>query len=64
MNLLFQLAVFSFVGFSLLLMVGVPAALAGVGNFSWNENKTTLLTAIALWFGLVLTIGILNSFVV
>lgn len=64
MNFLFQLAVFSFVAFSLLLMVGVPAALAGVGDFSWNKNKTTLLTAMALWFVLVFTVGILNSFVV
>lgn len=68
MNLLFQFAVFSFIAFSFLLVIGVPVVLANGDSSSlgWNDtqNKTTLFTGIGLWFLLVLTVGILNSFVV
>lgn len=66
MNLLFQLAVFSFIIFSFLLVIGVPVVFADSSTLSWNDsqNKTTLFTAIAIWFLLVFAVGILNSFVV
>nr|YP_009130526.1 photosystem II protein Z [Tydemania expeditionis]CEO91056.1 photosystem II protein Z [Tydemania expeditionis] len=64
MNLLFQFAVFSFIAFSFLLVIGVPVAFAGSSSFSWNENKNTFFTGIALWFIFVFFVGILNSFVV
>lgn len=70
MNLLFQFAVFSFIAFSFLLVIGVPVVLAtaqsDAASLEWNDtqNKTTLFTGIGLWFLLVLTVGILNSFVV
>nr|YP_009519702.1 photosystem II protein Z [Udotea flabellum]AYC65700.1 photosystem II protein Z [Udotea flabellum] len=66
MNLLFQFAVFSFLAFSFLLAIGVPVVFAGdpMSTLGWNENKTTLFTAIGLWFLLVFLVGILNSFVV
>nr|AYC64343.1 photosystem II protein Z [Pseudochlorodesmis sp. HV01306a] len=68
MNLLFQLAVFSFILFSFLLVIGVPVVFAygDSSTLGWNDsqNKTTLFTAIAIWFVLVFAVGILNSFVV
>lgn len=68
MNLLFQFAVFAFVAFSFLLVIGVPVVFADSSTLGWNgsetPNKTTLLTALGLWFLLVFLVGILNSFVV
>lgn len=64
MNLFFQLAVFSFIAFSFLLLIGVPVVFADSSSLGWNENKTTLFTGIGLWFLLVFAVGILNSFVV
>ena len=70
MNLLFQFAVFSFIAFSFLLVLGVPVVLAtsqsDASSLGWNDtqNKTTLFTGIGLWLLLVLTVGIFNSFVV
>jgi len=63
MNLLFQLAVFSFIAFSFLLVIGVPVVSSSVGWTS-TQNKTTLFTGIGLWFLLVFAVGLLNSFVV
>ena len=63
MNLLFQLAVFSFIAFSFLLVISVPVVSSSVGWTS-TQNKTTLYTGIGLWFLLVFAVGILNSFVV
>ena len=68
MTTLFQFAVFAFIVFSLLLMVGVPVVFASSypEGEGWNEskNKTTLFSGIGVWFFLVFLIGILNSFVV
>ena len=70
MNLLFQFAVFSFIAFSFLLVIGVPVVFAtsqsDAASLGWDDtqNKTTLFTGIGLWFLLALTVGILNSFVV
>lgn len=67
MNFLFQLTVFSFVAFTILLVIGVPVVFAGSANF----GKNTLFTGISqlrwpigVWFLLVFAVGILNSFVV
>nr|YP_009519369.1 photosystem II protein Z [Pseudocodium devriesii]AYC65418.1 photosystem II protein Z [Pseudocodium devriesii] len=64
MNILFQFAVFSFIAFSFLLLIGVPVAFAGGSTLGWSENKPVFFTGIGLWFGLVFLVGILNSFVV
>lgn len=65
MNLLFQFAVFSFIAFSFLLVIGVPVvSFAPEGEATSTQNKTTLFTGIGLWFLLVFAVGILNSFVV
>nr|AYC64507.1 photosystem II protein Z [Pseudochlorodesmis sp. HV01306c] len=66
MNLLFQLAVFSFILFSFLLVIGVPVVFAygDSSTLGWTKNKTTLFTGVGVWFLLVFAVGILNSFVV
>nr|AYC64697.1 photosystem II protein Z [Halimeda minima] len=58
MNLLFQLTVFSFVAFTILLVIGVPVV------FSSGSDSGLLSKGIGFWFLLVFAIGILNSFVV
>ncbi len=62
MLLIFQLAVFALIVVSFLLVIGVPVALATPEG--WVENKSTVFSGIGLWFLLVFTVGILNSFVV
>nr|YP_009514411.1 photosystem II reaction center protein Z [Caulerpa lentillifera]AXG75817.1 photosystem II reaction center protein Z [Caulerpa lentillifera]QKS32323.1 photosystem II reaction center protein Z [Caulerpa lentillifera]QUV75650.1 photosystem II subunit Z [Caulerpa lentillifera] len=64
MNLLFQLAVFAFIGFSFLLLISVPVVFAYPGGWTETKLKTPLFSGLGLWFLLVLIIGILNSFVV
>lgn len=64
MNLLFQFAVFSFIAFSFLLVIGVPVVWPSFAGQTSTQNKTTLFTGIGLWFLLVFAVGILNSFVV
>mgnify|MGYP006174959893 CR=1 FL=1 len=43
-------------------VIGVPVALATPEG--WVENKRTVFSGIGLWFLLVFSVGILNSFVV
>jgi photosystem II PsbZ protein len=62
MLLIFQLALFALIVVSFLLVIGVPVALATPEG--WVENKGTVFSGIGLWFLLVFTVGILNSFVV
>ena len=62
MSSLFQLATFSLVAVSFLLVVGVPVAFAYPDG--WSENKKTVFSGIGLWIFLVFLVGILNSFVV
>lgn len=64
MNLLFQLALFSFIGFSFLLVIGVPIIFANGDSLEWKKNKTTLFTGLGFWLFLVFVVGLLNSFVV
>ena len=62
MLLVFQLSLFALVALSFLLVVGVPVAFASLDG--WSENKGLVLSGTGLWFILVFTVGILNSFVV
>ena len=64
MDLLFQLALFSFIGFSFLLVIGVPVVFANGDSLSWKDSKTTIFNGLGLWLFLVLVVGLLNSFVV
>jgi len=62
MLLIFQLSLFALVATSFLLIIGVPVTFASPNG--WTENKGTVFSGIGLWFLLVFTVGILNSFVI
>lgn len=58
----FQLSVLALIALSFLLVVAVPVFLASPNG--WNENRNYILLGSAVWTLLVLSIGILNSFVI
>jgi photosystem II PsbZ protein len=62
MLLIFQLALLALIVVSFLLIIGVPVVFATPEG--WSDNKGTIFSAIALWFLLVFTVGVLNSFVI
>lgn len=62
MLLVFQLSLFALVATSFLLVIGVPVTFASPNG--WTENKGTIFSGVSLWFLLVFTVGILNSFVI
>jgi len=62
MLFLFQLALFSLIALSFLLVVGVPVGFSSSNG--WSENKGWVLSGSRLWFILVFVVGLLNSFVV
>jgi photosystem II PsbZ protein len=62
MLLVFQLIVLSLITLSFLLVIRVPVAFASPDG--WAENKSLVLSGTGIWFFLVVTVGILNSFVV
>ena len=62
MNALFQLATFSLVVLSFLLVISVPVVFAYPNG--WSENKGTVFSGLGVWIILVFLVGILNSFVV
>lgn len=65
MNMLllsFQIALLALVAFSFLMVVAVPVVFASPNG--WNENKNFILVGAAMWTGLVLLVGTLNSFVI
>lgn len=62
MATLFQLATYSLVGLSFVLVIGVPFAFAYPEG--WSENKRTVFSGIGVWIFLVFLVGILSSFVV
>jgi photosystem II PsbZ protein len=62
MLLVFQLSLFALVATSFLLVIGVPVTFASANG--WTDNKGTIFSGVGLWFLLVFTVGILNSFVI
>ena len=62
MLLIFQFSLFALVATSFLLVIGVPVTFASPNG--WTENKGTVFSGVGLWFLLVFTVGILNSFVI
>ena len=62
MTLIFQLTLFALIGVSFLLVVGVPVAFASPDG--WTQNKSSIFSALGLWFFLVFAVGVLNSFVI
>jgi photosystem II PsbZ protein len=62
MTILFQIALVALVFVSFVMVVGVPVAYATPQN--WVESKKLLWVGSAVWFALVIAVGLLNFFVV
>nr|YP_010569617.1 PsbZ [Podocarpus parlatorei]UZF97323.1 PsbZ [Podocarpus parlatorei] len=61
MTIAFQSSVFALIAISILLVIGVPVTLASTNG--WSSSKNFLFSGVSLWIGLVLLVGILNSFI-
>nr|UPM51638.1 photosystem II protein Z [Takakia lepidozioides] len=55
------MAVFASIAISFLLVIGVPVAPASPNG--WSSSKNVVFSGASLWIGLVLPVGILNSFI-
>jgi photosystem II PsbZ protein len=62
MTLILQTALLALIVVSFALVVGVPVVFASPNG--WTENKRVVFSGLSLWFLLVFTVGIFNSFVV
>lgn len=62
MTILFQLALAALVFLSFVMVVAVPVGMASPQN--WDQTKRLLLLGSGVWAGLVVLVGVLNSFVV
>nr|AKZ30552.1 photosystem II protein Z [Goodenia discophora] len=61
MTLAFQLAVFSLITTSSILLISVPIIFASPDG--WSSNKNIVFSGTSLWIGLVFMVGILNSLI-
>jgi photosystem II PsbZ protein len=59
--LTFQASILFLIILSFLMIIGVPVIFASPNG--WNENKNYIILSSAIWTGLVLIVGILNSFI-
>lgn len=62
MTSILQIALLALIGVSFALVVGVPVVFATPNG--WSENKGIVFSGLSLWFLLVFTVGIVNSFVI
>ena len=62
MTLILQIALLALIVVSFALVVGVPVVFASPNG--WTENKRVVFSGLSLWFLLVFTVGVFNSFVV
>ncbi len=62
MSIVFQVALYSLVALSFVLVVGVPVAYASPQN--WDQSKKLLFLGAGVWSLLVIAVGTLNFFVV
>lgn len=62
MTFVFQVAVLALILTSFVLVIGVPVVFASTDG--WSNYKTSIFSFAGLWFLLVFTVGVLNSFVV
>jgi photosystem II PsbZ protein len=62
MTLILQTALLALIVVSFALVVGVPVVFASPNG--WTENKRVVFSGLSLWFLLVFTVGVFNSFVV
>jgi len=61
MKIVVQILVLTFIILSTLLVIGIPVTLASPGQ--WEKSKNLIYTGIGIWIGIVLTTGIINSFI-
>jgi len=61
MLLFFQLALFSFIALSFLLVIGVPVIFASPEG--WTTSRSVVFSGVSAWFVLLFVVGLLNSFV-
>nr|YP_009994453.1 photosystem II protein Z [Cuscuta approximata]QNP08582.1 photosystem II protein Z [Cuscuta approximata] len=61
MILAFQLAVFTLIATSLILLISVPVVFASPEG--WSSKKNVVLSGASFWIGLVFLVGILNSLI-
>jgi len=61
MLLFFQLALFSFIALSFLLVIGVPVVFASPKG--WATSRSFVFSGVSTWFVLLILVGLLNSFV-
>jgi photosystem II PsbZ protein len=59
--LTFQISILALIFLSFLMVISVPVIFASSNG--WNENRNYILLGSAVWAGLVLLVGTLNSFV-
>ncbi|MCY7385154.1 photosystem II reaction center protein PsbZ [Microcoleus sp. A006_D1] len=62
LSILFQVVLLGLVLLSFVMVIGVPVAYASPQN--WNQSKTLISVGSALWFLLVIAVGVLNFLVV
>jgi photosystem II PsbZ protein len=62
MLFIFQLVCFALIVLSFVLVVGISVSFALPED--WSQNKKLIIYGTGVWFILIATIGILNSFVV
>lgn len=60
--LTFQASLLALIAFSFVMVVAVPVIFASPNG--WSDNKNFILLGSAAWVALVLTVGVLNSFVI
>lgn len=62
MTIIFQFVLATLILFSFVMVVGVPVAYASPQN--WEQSKTLLYVGSGIWTILVITVGVLNFFVI
>nr|YP_009138825.1 PsbZ [Lathyrus pubescens]AIK21194.1 PsbZ [Lathyrus pubescens] len=61
MTIAFQLALFSLIVSSSILLVTLPVVFASPDG--WSSNKKVVFSGTSVWIGLVFLVGILNSLI-
>nr|YP_009518991.1 photosystem II protein Z [Boodleopsis sp. H.0758]AYC64956.1 photosystem II protein Z [Boodleopsis sp. H.0758] len=69
MDSIFKILILFFILFSFLLVIGVPIVFSYDSSSTINieqykKNRSILFTFVSIWFILVFTLGIFNSFIV
>lgn len=62
LTLTFQASLLALIALSFVMIISFPVIFASPNG--WDNNKIFILSGSAIWTVLVLTVGILNSFVI